>query len=65
MEDIKDKVTLLEELKSKVSLRDRMGGALYWNVLNDECCQLADKCVFAGCDRNDIRKILGEGTFCF
>jgi len=53
----------LEELKSKVKLRDQMGGALYYNVLNDECCKLANKCVELGCDRNTIESILGLGTF--
>lgn len=54
---------VLEELKQKVQLRDQMGGSLYYNVMNDECCQLANKCLSVGCSRSDIDLILGQGTF--
>jgi hypothetical protein len=53
----------LEELKKKVNIRNQMGGALYYNILNDECCQLANKCTELGCDRKQIESILGQGTF--
>jgi hypothetical protein len=53
----------LEELKEKVTLRDKMGAALYWNVLNEECCRLANKCRDLGCDENEIGLILGQGTY--
>jgi len=53
----------LEELRERVQLRDKMGGNLYWNVLNDECCQLANKCLRLGCDTETIDSILGSGTF--
>lgn len=36
----------LDALRKEVALRDKMGGALYWNVVNDDCQQIADKCVF-------------------
>ena len=55
--------TLLGELMDKVSIRDKMGGDMWWNVLNDECCQLANKCAENGCDKNVIKEILGQGTF--
>ena len=29
-------------LTNKKALRDKMGGAMWWNVLNDECLKLAD-----------------------
>lgn len=29
-------------LTEKKALRDKMGGAMWWNVLNDECLKLAD-----------------------
>jgi hypothetical protein len=55
----------LEELRQKVNIRDQMGGALYYNILNDECCQYANKCVSLGCDKAEIEKILGSGTFSY
>lgn len=68
MDDKKIEITqemsvALEELRQKVKLRDQMGGALYYNILNDECCQLANKCAQLGCSREDIGSILGKGTF--
>lgn len=53
----------IQSLKDKVNLRDKMGGAIYWNILNDECCQLANKCIELGCDRTEVSAILGLGTF--
>jgi hypothetical protein len=53
---------LMAELKEHVSLRNQMGGALYWNIINDECCQIANKCQALGGDRQEISKILGPGT---
>lgn len=53
----------LDELRQRVQLRDKMGGNLHWNVLNDECCQIANKCAELGCDRETIESILGPGTF--
>jgi hypothetical protein len=55
----------LEELRQKVNLRNQMGGALYYNILNDECCQLANSCAKLGCDRKEIERILGAGTFSY
>lgn len=49
----------LEELKRGIDVRNKMGGALYWNVLNDECLKLADKLVSDGADRNKIAEIGG------
>lgn len=53
----------LDELRKRVDIRNRMGGALYYNILNDECCQLATSCARLGCNREEIKKILGPGTF--
>jgi hypothetical protein len=64
--EILEKVTpeiMLNQLKEKVALRDKMGGALYWNILNDKCCEIANKCLEAGCKRSEIEIILGQGTF--
>lgn len=55
--------SMLEMLKEKVNLRNQMGGALYYNILNDECCQLASKCLRMGCSSAAIDEILGPGTF--
>jgi hypothetical protein len=54
---------LISKLKDTAKLRNQMGGAMYWNILNDDCCEIANKCIAAGCDRQEIEKILGEGTF--
>jgi hypothetical protein len=40
-----------------------MGGALYWNILNEECCLIADRCAVLGGDKRKIGSILGEGNF--
>lgn len=53
----------LAKLKERVRLRDQMGGALYWNMLNDECCQIANKCLDLGVDRSALNSILGVGTY--
>jgi hypothetical protein len=53
----------LDELRERVNIRSRMGGALYYNILNDECCQLATNCARLGCNREEIKKILGPDTF--
>lgn len=52
----------IEELKKGVSLRDKMGGSLYWNTINDDCCELANKIKELGGNVTEISKILGEGT---
>jgi hypothetical protein len=53
----------LDKLRQKVSLRDQMSGDLYYNILNGECCELANKCLKLGCDTTEIESILGQGTF--
>ena len=52
---------LLAQLKEKIRLRNMMGGALYWNVLNDECWNLAERCKSAGCTKEEIYEILEGG----
>lgn len=52
----------IEKLKESVSLRDQMGGAMYWNILNDDCCELARKLLDMGADRQTLSNILGAGT---
>ncbi len=33
----------LEKLKKAVRLRNSMSGALYWNIMNDDCLRMADQ----------------------
>jgi len=61
--EITTKEDLMNELRDQVKLRDQMGGSLYWNIMNDECCSLATKCANLGCDRAEIGNILGKGNF--
>jgi len=51
----------LTALEKHVKVRNKMCGALWYNVINDECCKIANKCAELGADRNEITKILGEG----
>ncbi|HYE80854.1 MAG TPA: hypothetical protein VEG39_01670 [Clostridia bacterium] len=53
---------LMDELKEHVKVRNKMSGALYWNILNDECCSIANKCVNLGGDKQVISHILGPGS---
>jgi hypothetical protein len=53
----------LEQLKNSVKARDMMGGVLYWNILNDECCEIANKCIELGVDKSEITCLLGEGNY--
>lgn len=49
----------IEELKKAVETRDKMGGAMYWNILNDDCFEMADKLVAQGADKYEIANIIG------
>lgn len=51
---------LLDELKKKVSLRNQMGGALYWNVVNDECEALKQQCRDRGIEPNLIHEAIKQ-----
>jgi hypothetical protein len=62
-ENIKTAEELLKELKEKVNIRDQMGGTLYWNILNDKACTLANECLEAGINRQEIEELLGKGNF--
>jgi len=48
-----------EKLKSAVSTRDNMGGALYFNVCEENCLKIANRLVSIGADKNTIAKIGG------
>lgn len=57
------KEEVFEQLKQSVGVRNQMGGAMYWNILNDECCEIANKCLALGIDRSEITPLLGEGNY--
>ncbi len=48
----------IEKLKGAVSLRNRMGGALYWNILNDDCMEIASKLIGIGGNQSEVRELL-------
>lgn len=60
--DFTSKEEGIEKLKEAVKLRDQMGGAMYWNIMNEDCCEIADKLSRMGVDRDHISEILGKGT---
>lgn len=53
----------MAKLRSRVETRDQMGGALYWNILNDEACAIATKLVHLGVPRAELADILGAGNY--
>ena len=48
----------LEKLKDAVRLRNRMGGALYWNIMNDDCLMMAEQLMGMGVPKADLVDIL-------
>ena len=56
--DFETKEQGLEKLKNGVSIRNQMGGALYWNIVNDDCIEMADKLLSMGVDRMELYGIL-------
>lgn len=58
------KEDLMAELKDHIEVRNQMGGALYWNILNDECMEIAKKCIGLGADRGEIGNILSGKRGC-
>jgi len=49
----------MEKYKAAVSIRNQMGGALYYNICDDDCLRMADALSRAGADRNEIAEIGG------
>lgn len=61
-EPLKTEETLeqgINRLKETVSLRDQMGGEMYWNIMNDDCCLLGSQLVKKGANREEIHQIIG------
>lgn len=42
------------KLKEVTKLRNNMCGAMWWNILNDECLKIADKCIQLGIEREKV-----------
>lgn len=61
-----DEITDLEDgmkkLKENIASRNKMGGAMYWNIINDDCSLIANKCLELGGDRTEINSLLKEGA---
>lgn len=49
----------IEMLKKAVAIRNKMGGALYWNICEEDCLKLADRLTAAGADKQAIAAIGG------
>lgn len=54
----------IEKLKSAVGTRNQMGGAMYWNICEEDCLRLADKLSAAGADKQLIASIGGWELIC-
>lgn len=50
----------IERLKDAVSLKEQMCGNLYYNILEDNCCTIANKLLAMGANRDEISKIMGR-----
>lgn len=48
----------MEKLEKAVIVRNQMGGALYWNICNDDCTSLAIELMQKGADSEKINKLL-------
>jgi hypothetical protein len=53
-----DKEEALSKLKESIALRNKMGGAMYWNILNDKCFKIAEKCIELGAEREKVISLL-------
>lgn len=51
----------LKKLEGAVSLRNKMGGALYWNILNDDCLEIARKLTGMGAEYSAVHALLNIG----
>ena len=48
----------LNKLMESVNLRNKMCGSMYYNIINDDCKELADRCVSMGYSVMEIQDIL-------
>ena len=57
VDNINNKEDLLKKLKEAIGIRNQMGGALYWNILNDDCIEITRKCISLGCSYEEVNSI--------
>ena len=50
----------IKKLKDGVAIRNQMGGALYWNIINDDCIEMAIKLLEMGADKSEIQAIMNN-----
>lgn len=50
----------IERLKKTVAMRDKMSGGMYFNIMNDDACELASQLVKRGANREEIHLIIGK-----
>jgi len=53
----------MELLKKAVDVRNTMGGSMYWNMLNDEACNIGSKILKLGGDYEKIADMIGRENF--
>lgn len=58
-----DTAELWKALESAVHTRNQMGGAMWWNVLNDEACAIGRRLLELGEDRAKIGEVIGAGNY--
>lgn len=52
----------MNAVRFQVGVRNTMGGAMYWNVCNDEACICASHALALGADRKELEVLLGAGN---
>lgn len=50
---------LVDAFKKTVELRNQMGGAMYWGMINEECHMLYDACRHKGVDESIMSELFG------
>lgn len=53
----------IEELKRAVDLRNSMGGAMYYNILNEDVLRIADKLIGMGAEKSQLESIMGTWQY--
>lgn len=53
----------IERLKKSVETRNKMGGAMYWNIMNEDVCELANQLSKRGVDQTLLSSIIGPNNF--
>ncbi|MCM1220661.1 MAG: hypothetical protein NC548_39850 [Lachnospiraceae bacterium] len=52
-----------KELKRMVNLRNSMGGAMYYNMCNEDVLRIADKLLDIGAVKQDLIDIMGTWEY--